>query len=244
MDLVVHDENQGTPTLHEMQVFQTIAKHAVDSKLYNHFGGQPAIMMTLLAARELGISPMLALNGGINNIQGKLEISARMMNALMRRAGIRIEVIETTDEKCVIKGTRGSGDTATASYTLEDAKKAGLVKPSGGWVKNPKDMCFARAISRLARQIAPDIIGGCYVEGEIKALEAEKPIDLPTEPVFKLEDLLNLFDEQDKFLIQKYLKVVMDHFAWSESKTISEFMRDQKALIEKFNTWKERMNGK
>lgn len=242
MDLVPVNETQGAPSLHEMQVFQTIAKHAVESRLYNHFGGQPAIMMTMLAARELGISPMLALNGGIANIQGKLEISARMMNALMRRSGIKIEILESTDDKCVLKGTRAEGDTATVSYTIEDAKKAGLVKPSGGWVKNPKDMCFARAISRLARQIAPDVIGGCYVEGEIKALELDKQ-ELPTENIFTLADLLELFEEEDKFLIQKYMKVVMTHFSWDEAKVIQEFMKDQTALKQKFNIWKEKYNA-
>lgn len=236
MSLVVR-EDSGAPSIHEMQVFQTISKQAVESRLYNHFGGQAAIMMTMLAARELGISPMLALNGGIANIQGKLEISARMMNALMRRSGIKIEIVESTDDKCVLKGTRAEGDTATVSYTIEDAKKAGLVKQGGGWVKNPKDMCFARAISRLARQIAPDIIGGCYVEGEIRALQEEKTEALQ-EKTHSINDLANLFDDEDMFLVQKYMRVVMDHFGWDENRVIQEFLKDEKVLLEKFNAWK------
>jgi len=242
MSLVVQSE-AGAPSLHEMQVFQTISKQAVESRLYNHFGGQAAIMMTMLAARELGISPMLALNGGIANIQGKLEISARMMNALMRRSGIKIEIVESTDDKCVLKGTRAEGDTATVSYTIEDAKKAGLVKQGGGWVKNPKDMCFARAISRLARQIAPDVIGGCYVEGEIRALEPERVEQAP-EQSYSIKDLSNLFDDEDMFLVQKYMKVVMGHFGWDENRVLQEFLKDEKMLVEKFNAWKAKNNDK
>ena len=75
------------PTDHEMQVFTLMAKQAVDSKLYKGVGDMPAVMTIILSARELSIPPMQALNGGLNIIQGKIEISARMMNALIRRAG-------------------------------------------------------------------------------------------------------------------------------------------------------------
>ena len=50
---------------------------------------------------------------------------------------------------------------------MEEAKRAGLVKQSTPWVTFPRDMLYARALSRLARQLFPDIIGNCYVEGEI-----------------------------------------------------------------------------
>jgi hypothetical protein len=258
MDLVVQQSNElttsplnrGLPTEHELLVFNSIAKQAAESKFYNNLGGQSGIMMTILAAREIGVPPMLALNGGISNIQGKLEISARLMNALMRRAGIKITIKESTDELCTVVGARGdTGDTATVSYTLEDAKKAGLVKPGGGWVKNPKDMCFARAISRLARQIAPDVIGGCYVEGEIRATDAE--VVIPVEETFDILDkaeeekqefdkLLDLFDKEDQYLILEYMRTVMKHFSWTQAKTVKAFLEDEKLLIDKFNTWKSK----
>ncbi len=255
MDLVVKPDsneisiNSGLPSEHEMNVFQVIAKNADESKLYRNYGGIPGIMMTVLAARELGISPMLALNGGLNNIQGKIEISARMMNALMRRAGIKITIKESTDERCTLIGVRGDGDRAEVSYSLADARLAGLVKPGGGWVKNPKDMCFARAISRLARQIAPDVIGGCYVEGEIKTSDVEVvvPNDIPYETPVDAEEeaqafqkLMDLFDKDDKYLISEYLDIVMKHFSWTKLQTITEFLKDEKKMIEKFNAWKSK----
>jgi len=252
-ELVVADKeasmlaiNRPLPSEHEMMVFTTIAKQAAESKMYGSYGGQPGIMMTILAARELGVPPMLALNGGISNIMGKLEISARLMNAMMRRAGVKITIMESTDDRCVLRGQRGdNGDSAVVSYSLEDAKKAGLVKPSGGWVKNPKDMCFARAISRLARQIAPDVIGGCYIEGEIKATDAEVivPQDIPTEIIDSKDDeeslqrLLEMFDKEDRFLVLEYIKVVMKHFDWSQSECVRKFL-EEKTIVEKFTVWK------
>lgn len=235
--------NRSLPTEHEMMVFKTISKQASESNMYKNYGGEAGIMMTILAARELGIPPMLALNGGISNIQGKLEISARLMHGMMRRAGVKIIIKESTDAGCMLTGVRAdTGDTATVSYSVADAQKAGLIKAGGGWIKNPKDMCFARAISRLARQIAPDIIGGCYIEGEIKATDAE--IIFPSEILVdtdqeNLENLLKMFDKDDSALVMQYIQVVMKHFSWSQSECILKFL-EEKSIVEKFNAWKNK----
>lgn len=245
-DTAIASINRSLPSEHEMMVFTTISKQAAESNMYKSYGGQAGIMMTILAARELGVPPMLALNGGIANIQGKLEISARLMNAMMRRAGIKITIKECTEEACTLIGSRGdSGDTAEVSYTLQEALKAGLVKPSSGWVKNPKDMCFARAISRLARQIAPDIIGGCYIQGEIRETEEPTPVneilsdiqEPPQSSSIMLESLLHMFDKEDRFLMMEYIKVVMDHFQWTQEECVKKFLAEV-SIVEKFNAWK------
>lgn len=246
-DVYLPQISRSLPSEHEMMVFTTISKQAADSNMYRNYGGQAGIMMTILAARELGIPPMLALNGGISNIQGKLEISARLMNAMMRRAGIKITIKECNDDCCVLVGSRHSGDSATVSYTFAEAQKAGLVKPSSGWVKNPKDMCFARAISRLARQIAPDIIGGCYVEGEIRPTDNEisVPKDIPMDesyvtPEENMAKLLALIPQEDHDLMMEYIDVVMRHFNWqSKEKTVEKFL-EEKEIIVKFNSWKSK----
>lgn len=228
------------PSEHEMAVFKTMAMQAVDSKMYKGVGDQAGVMMIMLAARELGIPPVTALNGGINIIQGKVELSARMMNALMRKNGINIEVKESTDEKCVLVGHRGSP--TMVSYSIEDARRAGLVKPGGGWTKNPKDMCFARAISRLARQIAPDLIGGCYVEGEISGevvVEADvKPLYTPT-----FEDVSKTILTQDLPLFKEYLETCIKHFGWSYEEGLRKFAAEPN-LEGKFETWKSKLKTK
>ena len=49
---------------------------------------------------------------------------------------------------------------------MAEALKAGLTK-NPVWNNFPRDMLYARALSRLARQLFPDLIGNCYVKGEI-----------------------------------------------------------------------------
>jgi len=249
-EVAVYQSPSLIPSQHEMAVFQTMAQTAVASKMYKGIGDEAGVMMIMLAARELQIPAMSALNGGLNIIQGKVEVSARLMNAMMRRAGIRISIKESTDSNCTLVGKRSdNGDEAVVSYSVSDAQKAGLIKTGGGWTKNPKDMCFARAISRLARQIAPDIIGGCYIEGEIKASDATViiPADIESENVQnveqekeEMEKLMEIFEKDDKYLITEYLEVVSTHFKWTKAQTVKEFLKDTKNLIDKFNVWKNK----
>lgn len=241
--------NPGAPSEHEMMVFQTMAKAAVESKMYKGIGEQAGVMMIMLAAREIGIPPMQALNGGISIIGGKAEISARMMSALIRKAGHEIKIKECTDDVCTLIGKRSdTGETQESSFSIADAQKAGLVKVGGGWTKWPKDMCFARALSRLARQLFSDVIGIGYVEGEIKASEAEVIIpddiakEIPESPetdAENLQKLLDMFDKDDKFLVMEYVKVVSKHFEWSQPECVKKFL-EEKSLVEKFNAWKSK----
>lgn len=167
-------QNNLMPSQEEFQMLQIIAKNAQDSQLYAGVGQQAKIFMVLLAARELGVSPMLALNGGIWNINGKIEISARLMNGLIRRAGHSIKIVISNDTHCTLLGTRSDGDSFETSFDMEDAIKAGL---AGGnvWKKYPADMLYNRCMSRLARRLFSDVIGNAYVENEIReALAAEK----------------------------------------------------------------------
>ncbi len=242
--------SKNVPTDHEMMVYHTMAEQAVSSKMYKGIGEKAGVMMIMLAARELGIPPMQSLNGGLNIIQGKVEISARMMNALIRKAGHQISVKENTDNHCILIGKRcDTGETLSVSFAVADAQKAGLIKAGGGWTKFPKDMCFARALSRLARQLFSDVIGIGYVEGEIKSSDAE--VIMPEEIIpMEIEDnaekeaeelqkLLNLFDKEDRFLVMEYMQVVMKHFGWTQPECVKKFL-EEKALMDKFNNWKSK----
>lgn len=250
--------NSSVPSPHEIAVFESMAHQAVTSKMYRNIGDQSGVFMIMLAAREMGIPPMAALNGGINIIQGKVEISARMMSAMIRRAGHSMQVIENTDTICTIKGTRrDNGDTLTTSYTIVDAQKAGLVRSGGGWTKFPKDMCFARAMSRLARQLFSDVIGMGYIEGEIS--DAQQPLNVrplpalsPESPkVVDIQVLQDIQDQYDEWVVKTipeeewtqfnhYFKAVQDNFSWSTDTTMRELLNNKEHTLESFNKWKNK----
>lgn len=248
-------ESASIPSEHEMMVYHTMAEQAVTSKMYRGMGEKAGVMMIMLAARELGIPPMQALNGGLNIISGKVEISARMMNALIRKAGHKITISNSTDSSCTLQGRRiDNHDTATVTYTLEEAKQAGLVKSGGGWTKCPKDMCFARALSRLARQLFSDVIGIGYVEGEIKPvdqvvevqeMQPESPqqeIDIVEETEQWKDKYKDVFDAEDIPLAMQYLSAVMMHYKWDTVTAIKEVLKDVTKLLERFIAYKQKVN--
>jgi len=130
--------------------------------------GVEGVFAVVETAKSLGVDPRQALGGGLYYVRGKVEMSARMMNALIRSKKHSVTRDKRSDEKiCILHGKRtDTGDTWTESFSIDDAQRAGLMG-SAVWKTYPKDMLFARALSRLARQLFPDIIGNCYVEGEI-----------------------------------------------------------------------------
>jgi hypothetical protein len=109
---------------------------------------------------ELGFGPMASLRH-IFVIDGKPALDSAMQLALLRRAGHRIEMVEETAERCAIKGTRPDGVTLEVDYTLEEAKHAGIASKAT-WTKYPKDMLWARCVSRYARRADAGATLGLY----------------------------------------------------------------------------------
>ncbi len=162
----------SVPTPEELDSYKIMATVAASNPYWRKVGGNgnkeevvATIFSIMLMARELGLKPFSAISGLIQNIQGKFEISARGMNQLIRIHGHRLQVVEWDQNICTVFAKRkDTGEETQQSYHIEEARMAGLIKAGGGWVKNPKDMLWARCISRIARSIFADCIGGCYVE--------------------------------------------------------------------------------
>lgn len=245
---------QNFPTTDELKNLSMIASTAMKSGLYG--GCQEKILMTLLSARELNIGPMMALNGGIWNIKGKVELSSRLMGALIRRGGHTINVIECNEKKCILKGKRkDNGDECIASFTIEDATIAGLANNSN-WKNYTEDMLYARALSRLARRLYADIIGNCYVEGEIdknRSIEPD-PENLPvadsnvvnetngeetpkdSDSDTYIKDILLKFPEEEREKLNEYLNKWMKSHSRSIYETVQRFSNIDE-LKEQFYKW-------
>lgn len=141
-------------------------KTLMQTKHYSALG-EAGIFAVLQKAKSIGMNPVEALNGSMYFVQGKVELTANAMNYLIRSAGHSVVKDPKSDGTiCILHGKRAdNGDKWQCSFSLQDAQTAGIYRNQ--WLKYPEDMCFARALSRLARQLFPDVIKGCYVEGEI-----------------------------------------------------------------------------
>lgn len=124
--------------------------------------GKPeAVMAAMLQGHELGIGPMQALSE-IAVINGKPCMSAKLMRALVQRAGHEIWFHSKSNTKVVMRARRTEWPedrVAEVAWTMDDAKAAGL---SGGqnYRKYPRLMLAARATGEICRDNFADVLGG------------------------------------------------------------------------------------
>ena len=149
---------------------QQLAKWALDSRLFGSYGSAPAILMIIMAGRELGMPTMHALRA-FDVIDGKPTLKADAIRALILRSGKAeyFRVIERTDTVATFATKRKGDPEVVLSYSIEEARVAGLIKPGSGWVRNPADMLIARASAKLARLVYPDVVHGVYTPEELAA---------------------------------------------------------------------------
>jgi hypothetical protein len=127
-------------------------------------------VVILLKGQELGLPPMQAF-ASIAVINGRPTLTAEVMLSLVykqhEKAGITF--VSSTNQECVIEASRPGGKTSTFTFTLEDAKRAGLLA-KGPWEQYPAAMLRARCISAMARAMFPDALAGCvYTPEELGA---------------------------------------------------------------------------
>lgn len=119
----------------------------------------------MLKGYEMGLS-MTASFDFVKVILGKPELIPRGALALLHgnplMKSIEIKRLEKDNKfygyECTM--TRVNDFTFTSRWTLDDAKRADLIKPDSGWVKYPENMCMWRAIGFAADVVAPDVTAG------------------------------------------------------------------------------------
>ena len=152
-----------------------LAKRMHESRMFSSYGTPQAVLSTVLLGRELGMPAMAALRS-VHVIEGKHSLSADLMVALVLKSGLAeyFQLIESTDKICTFETKRkGNPKPKRLSYTIDDAERAGLLKPTrsgkpGNWDKRPKQMLRARAKSELARLEYPDLLAGLYTPEELR----------------------------------------------------------------------------
>lgn len=119
-------------------------------------------IVKILAGQELGFGTFASMTG-VNIIQNKPALSANLLAAAIKRTGkYNYRIVKHTEEECVIDFFEGKEKVGTSSFTIEDARKAGVANKDV-WTKYARNMLFARALSNGQKWYAPDIFGGVTV---------------------------------------------------------------------------------
>jgi hypothetical protein len=135
-----------------------------------------AAMVAILHGLEIGLTPMMALQK-IAVINGRPTLWGDGALGLVRGSGLCRYVKEWID---------GTGDTRTAhcetqrvgepepqirSFSIADAKKAGLWGKQGPWQQYPERMLSMRARAFNLRDTYTDVLGGMYLAEELQGTE-------------------------------------------------------------------------
>ncbi len=211
--------------------------------------GAEGIFAIVQKAKAVGVDPLDALNGGMFYVQGKVELTSTMMNDLIRRRGHSITKDKKSDANiCILHGKRrDNNDTWCESFSIEDAKQAGIYRNQ--WLKYPKDMLFARALSRLARQLFPDVIKGCYVEEEIKQAvevkhqpleEVEQPDEISLDTM--QEAIENNIDIQGKEWLREYLEFCKEKIQKPMREVLTSWLENPEPFQKHYANWISKKN--
>jgi hypothetical protein len=138
-------------------------------------GKRDEIVAVVLAGHELGLQPMTSLKS-IDVIQGQPALRAHAMRGLLQANGHEIELVESTDTYCKMRGRRkGAVDWQVVEWDIPRVQRMGLLGKDQ-WKKQPKTMLIARATGEISRLVASDALHGMpyaaeeldgYVHGEL-----------------------------------------------------------------------------
>ena len=136
------------------------------------FRKKPAnVLVAVQLGMELGVSPMQALQN-IAVINGRPAIWGDLLPAIVLASGL-LEQIDESDNgetaTCVVK-RRGFAP-ITRTFSMDDAKRAGLADKTGPWKQYPKRMRQMRARAFAFRDMFADVLKGVQVREEVEDIE-------------------------------------------------------------------------
>lgn len=138
-----------------------------ESQMFGCKTVQQGVVLAMHCAMER-VSP-LAIMQQYHLIEGKLSMKTdEMLRRFSRRGGRWTWISDGRDGKAVVKLER-DGREQTVSYSLDDAKQAGLIDGKNpNWKLRPANMLRSRAVSDGLRMFDPESTGGCYTEEELQ----------------------------------------------------------------------------
>lgn len=144
-----------------------------------HYIGKPGnVLVAVQMGSELGLKPMQSLQG-IAVINGNPGIWGDAMWALIiSHPEYEDSTEEKTDTQCTITLKRRGRSAVVSTFSMEDAKKAGLAGKQGPWQTATKRMLQMRARSFACRDLFADALKGIKSVEELRDYSQEPEKDM------------------------------------------------------------------
>jgi len=148
-----------------LQFAELIAKSDFVPRDYKEKPGN--VLVAIQMGSELGLAPMQALQN-IAVINGRPTVWGDAMLALVTAHKDCVDIQEINDDEkasCTIK--RRGRSPITRTFTIAEAKHAGLADKQGPWKQYPKRMLQMRARAFALRDAFPDALKGLNMTEEV-----------------------------------------------------------------------------
>ena len=128
------------------------------------YQGNPGnILVAIQWGAEIGLPPLQAMQN-LAVINGRPALWGDAVIALVRGSGLLESINEDITADVATCTVKRKGEPPTSrSFSVEDAKRAGLYGKQGPWQQYPKRMLQMRARAWALRDVFPDVLRGVYV---------------------------------------------------------------------------------
>lgn len=151
---------------------KALAADMFAAKLFNGYGSPAAVLSTILMGREIGLQAGASLRG-FHIVESKHLMHADLIRARVMASPLceYFRCTERTPSQATFATKRKGDPEMMLTFTLAEGRLAWSGSDDGfkksGWGKNPADMCVARASSKLARLVYPEVVHGFYAPEEM-----------------------------------------------------------------------------
>lgn len=156
-------------------------------------------------------------------IGGKLSMRSDAMLAEYRKRGGKV-IWKSFDDKLAKAVWVYDGNEIELSYSIDEARKAGLIKEKSGWMKDPAAMLRARLISKAIRMLAPEVCTGVYTPEETADFTVPLVELKAAKVACPLEELLSVHEPMVNHIL-------LDKGLIAEGQTFRDLPQDKKDNI-------------
>jgi hypothetical protein len=189
-----------------------LARYFQQSGLFPDLQSEAQAYVKVVAGRELGLGPLASVSG-LNVIKGRVTFSANLLASMVKRhPRYDYRVVDHSERSCRIVFTEAGQEIGVSTFTVEDAKRAGL----GGqnWQKYPQAMLFARALTQGVRWYCPDVTAGAPAYSPEEIADGEVVEDVTMEATDRAELLEQLaaeiddyeFDDEQRAAVREFVR--------------------------------------
>lgn len=155
-----------------LRLADMMAKSSIVPKDYQ--GNPGNILVAIQWGAEVGLPPLQAMQN-IAVINGRPAIWGDAVLAIVRGSGLLESITEEITETGATCTVQRRGEPPTVrTFTVEDAKRAGLLGKQGPWTQYPKRMLQMRARAWALRDVFPDVLRGVSVAEEAQDIPVER----------------------------------------------------------------------